>query len=80
MSDRTVANVVFSALEFCGVSFEDARCATVPIRSLGLLDEDLSFLLVPEIEERLGIKVPKFEWSNVETVGDLITMLQRYVP
>jgi len=78
-ADNPIADAVFRALEFCGANPDDARRETTPVRCLGILDDDLSYVFVPEVEESLGVTVLLSEWETVSTVGEIISMLHRYV-
>jgi acyl carrier protein len=49
------------------------------VRDLNICSDDLSMYLVPELERRLGIKVPVDEWSSVYTVDDVCLLLRRHL-
>jgi len=82
MPDRSIertAEAVLGALEFCGASPRGSCADAAPIRGLGVVDDDLTYLFVPEVEERLGVKVPLNEWATVDTVGDVTRMFHQHV-
>jgi|tagenome__1003787_1003787.scaffolds.fasta_scaffold20987786_4 acyl carrier protein len=77
-NESFVAEAVYSVLERLGVSPVAARETDVPLLNL-LLDEDATFEFVPEIEEVLDVRVPPEDWERVQTVTEVIVMLQEHV-
>jgi hypothetical protein len=49
------------------------------VRDLCISSDDLSFMFVPELERRLGVKVNVSDWRNVHTGRDACELLGRYV-
>jgi hypothetical protein len=50
------------------------------VSDLNISSDDLSMYFVPELERRLGVRVPLHEWRTVETGNDVCTLLRKYSP
>jgi hypothetical protein len=74
----SVDEAVYTVLENLGVPPSAARGGEVPLLQL-LLDDDLTFEFVPDIEEILNVRVPLDEWERVRTVDEVIAMLREHV-
>ena len=48
------------------------------VKDIKVDSDDLSFIFVPELEKRLGMRVPIDEWSTVSTVQEVIELLRKY--
>jgi acyl carrier protein len=48
------------------------------IADLGIDDEEIAYELVPRLEADFGAHVPWKEWAQARTVGDVISILERY--
>lgn len=48
------------------------------IRDLHMDGDDASFLLVPELEKALGVKVPRKEWEMVGTIQDILDLMEQH--
>ncbi len=49
------------------------------VRDLKIQSDDLSFSLVPDVERAFSIRVPVGEWGHIYTIGDVVTLVERYV-
>lgn len=77
--DRLIELVVWETLERdLAIPRKKIHADADLIGDLNIDSDDLSFLFVPELEEKLGIKVPVEAWLNVETVQDAVNILKRY--
>jgi hypothetical protein len=48
-------------------------------KDLRMAGDDFGMWLVPELETRLGIKPSMQEWNQVETVNDLVKVIERHL-
>ncbi len=53
---------------------EDANLTT----DLNIISDDLSFVFVPELQDRLGVKLSLKEWREIGTVRDAIDALTEH--
>jgi acyl carrier protein len=69
--------VVFRLENLCGagttVSLDDDI-----VRKLRIDSDDLSFDFIPNVEEELGISVPRKDWSRVHTVQQVCDLLETH--
>ena len=49
------------------------------VQDLRIASDDLSFTFVPELERKLGIKIPAEEWRSVYTGADACELLKKYL-
>jgi hypothetical protein len=49
------------------------------VRDLRIASDDLSFMFVPEVERKLGVKVPAKEWRTVHTGMDACNLLRKHL-
>lgn len=49
------------------------------VLDLRIDSDDLSYVFVPELEQRFGITIPAGEWESVHTVQDAVSLLERFV-
>lgn len=77
--DKSIERVVLETLEKeLAVPAGRLRLDADLTRDLKIDSDDLSFLFVPKLERRLGVKIPVEEWSSVGTVRDAVNLLRRY--
>jgi acyl carrier protein len=60
----------------------DRRSLLLSDRLVGDLridSDDLSFSLVPDIEQAFSIRVPIEEWGHVYTIEDVVNLVQRHL-
>jgi hypothetical protein len=74
---QEVKDVVYAVLREIGVP----ESAMVPEAELLILmvDEDVTFWFVPQVERLLKTKIPVTEWERVRTVSETIDMLERHL-
>lgn len=48
------------------------------IEDLRISSDDLSFVLALQLQKRLKIKIPLWEWEKVYTVRDTIKLFEKY--
>lgn len=48
------------------------------IEDLRISSDDLSFVLALQLQKRLKIKIPLYEWEQVHTVSDTIKLFEKY--
>jgi acyl carrier protein len=48
------------------------------VRDLKVDSDDLSYIFVPTVQERLHVRIPVDEWDKVYTVQDAIDLLKQY--
>ena len=48
------------------------------VKDLKRDSDDFSFIFVPRLEQRLGVKVPVLEWQTVYTVQDAVDLLWQH--
>lgn len=78
-SDKDIEEAVFMMLENILVKPRSTfRVTDKLVRDLKIDSDDLSFIFVPELENKLELEVPEEEWSEVYTVQDAINLLKRY--
>jgi hypothetical protein len=49
------------------------------VRDLRIDSDDLSFILVPNVEARCGVTPPTLEWANVTTVDDVVALIVKHL-
>ncbi len=49
------------------------------VRDLGMDGDDYSFLFVPRLEQRLGVRPDLRDWNSVRTVADVVLILDRAI-
>ena len=78
-SDRDIEGVVFKVLENVLLKRrDDFKRTDKLIKDLKMDSDDFSFLFVPQLEQQLRIKVPIKEWSVIQTIEDVICLLEKY--
>jgi acyl carrier protein len=79
VDDETVAEAVIETLEriLCKPR-STFRLTDRLVDDLRIASDDLSFMFVPELERKLGIRVPVDEWRSVYTGRDACELLKRY--
>ena len=48
------------------------------VKDLRINSDDLSFVFIPNVQEKLEIKIPVKEWSKVYTIQDAINLCRKY--
>ncbi|MBE9217612.1 hypothetical protein [Dolichospermum flos-aquae] len=49
------------------------------IQDLKVASDDVSFILIPELENVFNLNIPYEEWEKVFTIQDTINLLTKYV-
>ena len=78
-SDDIVTAVVLEVLrDVVDPSEREVLLTDRLVKDLRIDSDDLSFLFVPNIQDRLGLKIPVKEWRTVYTIQDTINLCRKY--
>lgn len=73
--------------QFIKSIFEDILCRPVNYGEFSaqvvgelLIDtDDISFIIIPKIQKKYHLEIPKEEWMRIRTIQDTINLIDKYV-